>query len=154
MSILIGSGGGSDSVNRSGCGFYIDEPNESDFCSILGTHHLVFLVVAAFGQDVGTDRFQHVDRCVFVEDDNVVDCIECGDEMGAVLLADDRSLFSFDSSHASVRVDANDQHITMAPRFSEEFDVASMQQVKTTVCEYDPFSLCLELLYDSTDFGG
>ena len=69
----------------------------------------------------------------FVEDKNCVYGVECANDFRSFTLRDDWSRSSFDRSHGCIRIDADDQNVTLLSRCFEVANVPYVHNVEATV---------------------
>ena len=100
-------------------------------------------VIGALGVDVGAQIFQQGFDVGFGEEHDVVHAAECGNELRAGVLIEDRAAGAFQIAHAGIRVHADDQDVAFAARAFEIADVSDMQRVEAAVGEDDALAAAL-----------
>ena len=95
------------------------------------------LIRAALDQHVGPNRLEQRVRRVLIKDHDVLDAGQGGQHRGTVVLADDRPLGAFETTHALVAVDAHEQRISQQRGFGQMAGMADMQQIEASVGEHD-----------------
>ena len=116
----------------------------ADDCDLAAvrSYHVAFgyglrSVVGAFGVNVGFEREQELFDCRLVENGNVGDWLERGDDFGAFCCGQDWAAWSFLNSDLLVGVDTDDQDVAQLSGAREISHVADMKHVETAVSEND-----------------
>ncbi len=93
--------------------------------------------VGALDENVRLHAPDDVGRCVFGEDRDRVDAGQRFEHLGALRFRIDRARRTLVAAHRRVGIEANDQHVAVAPGGLQVTDVARMQDVKDAVSEDD-----------------
>lgn len=99
-------------------------------------------VVTAFGVDLGADGLEEVGDAGVVEDGDVVDHFEGGEDFGAVVLGVDGARGAFEGADALVTVEGDEEGVTALAGLAEVADVAGVEEIKAAVGE-DEFAAFL-----------
>ncbi len=92
-------------------------------------------IVTALHEDVGRQQLDEAQWRVFLERHHRVDHLQSPQHEGAVSRGSNRTCWSLEAPHGVIRVDANDQRITLFARRQEQVDVAGVEQVEHPVGE-------------------
>src|SRR5436190_22997046 len=112
----------------------------------LRTDDVGLVPITALDEHVRLDRMDELEGCVLVEERHVVDHLERGQHLRALVLGEDRAAGCFSqAADRTVAVYADDQEVTEASRLAQRAHVPRMKQVEATVREDDgasrpPFS--------------
>ncbi len=93
--------------------------------------------IRALDQNVGQDIGDELARRVFVEEGDGVDGVERASHARPFLFGDQRPRGTFETGHAGVGVERENQDVAERPRPFQQADVAGMKKVVTTVGEDD-----------------
>jgi hypothetical protein len=98
-------------------------------------YNLISRPVSPFHQNIGKESGDNILWSSFVEDEDRVDTFETGQNLGTLLLRNDRTRGSFEGANTPVAVDADDQKITKGPGGFKAADVARVKQIETAIGE-------------------
>src|SRR5262245_16695548 len=113
----------------------------------VGRNHIAFgncvdRVVRTLAVHVGTEQGQQPRHSRFCKDDHVVDGSQGGHELGAILRSEDRASWTFQASHRSIIVHADNQAIALRFCALEISHVADVQQIEASVRERNRPARC------------
>jgi hypothetical protein len=77
------------------------------------THNLLGPVVTPLDQDIGSDRGDEIERCIFMEDRDGIDRLEGAQDLGASLHGIERPAWSFQAPDAFIRVQPHDEVVAL-----------------------------------------
>src|SRR4029079_12206727 len=119
----------------------------------LASRHLFRGPVGTFDEHVGQQLRNKFARRRFIENRHVVYRTERGQNLGAVLLGDQRSFGALVASDARVAIDRYNQKIAESARLGQTPDMARMKQIKTSIGENHAAAATLLATYYSYQFG-
>src|SRR5207253_8673737 len=90
-------------------------------------------IIAAFDEDMWTNRLDQAVRRVVLERDNVIDTVERGQHLNAVFKRIDRPLGAFEPADALVAVHADDEYIAQSAGLIKVCNVSTVKNVKAAV---------------------
>src|SRR5262249_4968430 len=100
-------------------------------------HHLVVRIVSALHKDHGPDAPNKFFRRVLVEDDDEIDGLQPGKNLGACLYRLHGTAGALQAGYRGVTVETHNETIARPSGASQQFDMARMQQIKATVGKTD-----------------
>ena len=103
--------------------------------------------------DVGLEGEQNLFHVGFTEDNDVIDALESGQDLGPFPLGEEGASGSLEGAHGRVAVQGHDQDVPLIGGFAEVPDVPHMEKVETTVGQHDPPAAALLGLDGLPQFG-
>src|SRR5438105_4664941 len=118
-----------------------------------GSYHIVFRngvfgVIGALGVNIGFEREQQLFDRRLIEDRHEVDGIQCGYDLGSLVLGYERSAIALQSSSLFVGVHSDNQKIAQSFRRFKVANMANMKNVKATIGQYNSASFSFGRLDD------
>lgn len=98
-------------------------------------------VIATLDDDIGAESGDEIERRVLVEDDDGVDGLEPGENIGALCFAPDRTVGALQAPNARVAVQADEECVPAQARAAEDVEMAGMEQIEDAIGEDDPATL-------------
>lgn len=99
-------------------------------------------IIRPLGMDIRVDFSQEPIAGAVLEDDDVVDRFEGGEDFQALVEGVDGSAGPFEFSDGRVGIEPKNQQVAQGPAFFEIRDVTAVKEVKTTVGEDNGFAVC------------
>ena len=100
-------------------------------------------IIATLHDDIRAERLDQLERGVLVEHRHGIDCLQTGEDVGALGLAAHRAIGPLQSPHAGVAVQPDDEGITTLARAAEHVEMPGVQQIEHTIREDDAAPLLL-----------
>jgi hypothetical protein len=93
--------------------------------------------VGALDENIGSDRQNRFQGCVFVERAYIVDHIQSGQDFGTLIFRKYGTVRPFQVLDRGIAVDGNNKGIAEGTSPPQEIEMTGMEHVKTTVGEND-----------------
>ena len=94
---------------------------------------------------MGSESGDQFERCGFIEQDDIIDTPEAGENLCPFLFGEDGPLRAFQITDGPVTVYPYDQNISQGFSFLQIADMTYMEEVKTAIGKNDLLSSCLEI---------
>ena len=119
-----------------------DENASSPTLYFGGADDRVFRVVAAFDDDVRTKVADKIERSIVGKNNDKVDTLERGQDIGALGIGAYGASWTFKAPHRIIAVDPDHERFSALTRRGENIDVPRVKQVEHTIRECYPAFPC------------
>lgn len=111
--------------------------NDSPTCAfnLLASNHLIGQPIGTFDKYAGEHARDQFTRCRLIENRDVINGREGGQNFGTVLLRHQRTFGALVAANAPIAVDRDNQQITQGARFRQTSHVPRMQQIEAAIGE-------------------
>src|ERR1700722_7786205 len=150
-SFTVGIGGGPQTSQKIASGMFFGIANNGDANAEQRRHfalrNRVHGVVGSFGVDVRLKFAQQRFHIELIENNDVVDGFERGDQGSTRALGQDWSTFTLQFARSGVGVNADDEQVAFGPSCLQITNVADVQQIEHAIREHD-FAARMAMLFD------
>lgn len=94
-------------------------------------------IIPALDDDVGPECLYQLQRGVFIEQNDEIDCLEPGQDVSTISLIAHRPSWSLEPPHRAVGIDPYDQCVTARARGAQQIHMTPVQQIENPVGEND-----------------
>ena len=92
-------------------------------------------IVAALGNDIGSQRLDQLERSVFAKQDHPINRLQSSQYISALSFIPDGSALTLETFHRCISVEADNQCIAEPARLGENVHVTRMEEIENSIRE-------------------